>query len=135
MKRFAITLAAAGCLVALGTPAYAATHHARIYRFGHCSAQGDFATCVTNGGSINHPSKIWVNVSATPRQKVDDISWDAVCSKGLGDGSSSGQFSATTPVHHLIHHPYRDPDNCIVTADGQLSGGGHLHIWLSATKA
>jgi hypothetical protein len=137
MKGSIITgIAAAACVLAFSAPAGAATHHGpRIYTFGRCSAQGDFATCVTNGGSINHPAKIWIHVTATPRQKVDDISWDALCSKGLGDGSSSGQFSATTPVNHLIHHPYRDPDNCIVSADGQLSGSGHLHITLIATKA
>jgi hypothetical protein len=98
-----------------------------------CRAQGDFAICVASGNARHQPVTIVVHVRATPRQSVL-VSWDIVCSKGFGAGSSSGQFHSGTPVNRKMHHPYAHPDSCIVSADAQLSSGGHVHLWLTYTR-
>jgi hypothetical protein len=98
-----------------------------------CRAQGDFAICDAAGNARHHPVTILVHVRATPRQSVL-VSWDITCSKGLGAGSSSGQFRSGTPVNRKLHHPYTHPDSCIVSAGAQLSGSGHLHVWLTYTS-
>ena len=90
---------------------------------GSCSAQGQFATCVASG-TANRPITITVTVTASPNQSVF-VAWDAVCSLGTGAGSSSGSFTATTPVTRAISHPYYQPDSCIVSADAQLQAGGN----------
>jgi hypothetical protein len=75
-----------------------------------------------------------VSVSASPDQDVY-VAWDAVCSQGTGAGSSSGSFTAQTPVSRVISHPYYQPDSCIVSADAQLQAGGNsIHISLSYSQ-
>jgi hypothetical protein len=129
MKRLiTIVVAAAASFAVLTTPAFAAT----VHKAGSCRAQGDFATCVTSG-TADHPATIRVHVSATSSQNVT-ISWDMTCTKGLGAGGKSGQFTAHTPVSRVIHHPYAHPDSCIVSADAQLSAIGHLHVWVTYTR-
>ncbi len=118
--------------MASAVPASAST--AKIYHAGSCKAQGDYAVCVTPGGTATGPRDIYVNVESHPDQSVL-ISWSMVCAKGLGAGSRSGQFTARTPVTwHLIRHPYRYPDYCVVSADAQLSNGGSLVVWLTYTR-
>jgi hypothetical protein len=95
-----------------------------------CRAQGDFAICDAAGDARHQPVTIVVHVRATPRQGVS-VAWDITCSKGLGAGGSSGQFNSGTPVNRKLHHPYAHPDSCIVSADAQLSRGGHVHLWLT----
>lgn len=88
-----------------------------------CTAQGDYATCVA-GGSVNDPITIDVTVTSSPDQPVF-VAWDDTCSEGLGAGSASGSFTASTPVTTQISHPYHQPDNCVVSADAQLQNGGN----------
>jgi hypothetical protein len=130
MNRFTIIGATvAGSLatvIMLALPVSAAT---KTYHAGSCRASGDFATCVTSG-TAKLPVSIRVHVSASRKQQVL-VSWDMVCSKGLGAGAKSGQFTAVTPVNRLMHHPYAHPDSCIVSADAQLSSGGSLHVWVT----
>jgi hypothetical protein len=45
-----------------------------------------------------------------------------------------GWASDKHPLTRTVHMPYRRPDFCSVSADAQLSNGGHLHIWLTAQK-
>jgi len=133
MKRLlTIVLAAVTSVAIITTPALAAGHPVKVHQFGSCRAQGDFATCVASG-TAHHPVTIRVHVSASPSQQVD-VAWDMTCSKGLGAGGKSGQFTAGTPVNRVLHHPYKHPDMCIVSADAQLSGSGHLHVWLTYTS-
>jgi hypothetical protein len=98
-------------------------------RIGSCTAEGDFATCDADG-TADDPVDIYAHVASSPRQQVT-VFWDMTCSKGDGAGSSQGQFTATTTVRRLIHHPYTRPDQCSVAAAAQLSDGGSLHVWLS----
>ncbi|MGI8445760.1 MAG: hypothetical protein ACR2MP_00940 [Streptosporangiaceae bacterium] len=127
-----LVLAAAplAALVLAAAPASAAAmHHKRI---GSCRANGDYATCDASG-SVNHPLALRVHANSGPHQRVT-VYWDVTCSKGYGAGSKSGHFSGTTPLRRGVPMNYRRPDNCILSADAQLSSGGTLHIWLTARK-
>jgi hypothetical protein len=131
----AALLTLSGWLVLAAGPASAAAP--AVVHLGSCRAQGDYATCVASG-SVNHPHSIHVYVSASPGQKIINGNWDVVCAKGTGAGSKSGTFkgwaSDRRPLRRTVHMPYRRPDYCTVSADAQLSHGGHLHIWLTAQK-
>jgi hypothetical protein len=96
----------------------AADHHA-----GSCTASGQYAICVASGNATR-PHRIRVHVHAAPNQHVL-VSWETVCSRGLGAGSRSGQFTAWTPVNRIIRHPYTHPDSCTIASDAQLQDGGH----------
>jgi hypothetical protein len=135
MRRVIGSVVAGVALVGLGLFGVAAlaSVHTRAHRFASCHASGDYATCVA-AGTAKRPLVIRVHVSASPRQPVY-VAWSDTCSKGFGAGSKSGHFTTTTPIHRKIRHPYRRPDSCIVSADGQLqNGGNHIHIWLTATR-
>jgi Ricin-type beta-trefoil lectin domain len=120
-------LLAAGAIAASTAAASASTG------FGSCSAQGDFATCIASG-TATRPITIMVSVSASPDQDVY-VSWSAVCSQGTGAGSSSGSFTARTPVSRVISHPYYQPDSCDVAAGAQLQAGGNsIHVSLTYSQ-
>jgi hypothetical protein len=119
--------AAAVLLIAAGTASAAAS--GKAHRAGSCAASGDFAVCVASGTATG-PAGIYVHVASNPGQRVN-VSWDMVCSKGDGAGSSSGRFSARTTVRRLVHHPYAHPASCTVAASAQLNAGGSLHVWIS----
>jgi hypothetical protein len=116
-------------LVAIGIgSAQAAT--APLHYAGACTAHGQFATCVA-GGTDTRPATLYVTARTHNHQRLT-VFWDVVCSKGLSAGSKSGQFTARSPiVLHVLKHPYRHPDSCIVSADAQISTGNYLHIQLS----
>ena len=139
MKTRKLLTAGAAGLAGLGLagftalPAVAAPASTRT--IGTCSAQGDYATCVASG-TTNYPRTrtLTVTVTSTPRQTVS-VYWDMVCSQGLGAGSRSGSFTARTPVTRTIPHPYRQPNQCIVSADAQLQAGGNsIHLTLKASS-
>jgi len=133
-------VALATILLAIATfsagPALAASHAAAAPRtaantFASCRAQGGFAVCIASG-TVHRPLVIRVHVTSSRVQKVS-VSWNMVCVKGSGAGSSMGHFRATVPVNRIIRHPYRRPGSCTVAASGQLARGGHIHVWLTAT--
>jgi hypothetical protein len=130
-KSIVAALAGMGLVLATGLPAAAATQD-RVKTFGSCHAQGDFAICDASG-SVNKPLQLWVHVWAKPKQKVSGA-WDVVCSKGTGAGSESGNINWMTTLNKKLRMNYAHPDSCIASADAQLSGGGKLHIWLTAVK-
>jgi hypothetical protein len=136
IKKFAPVLAAgaASALMLTGT-ASAATHH-KPRTFASCSAQGGYAIC-TAGGSVNHPSSIWLHVRAQPEQRVTGA-WDVQCSKGMGVGDKSGSFTGKASPTYTRRLPmnYKHPDQCIVSADGQLTNGNgnSIHLWLTVGK-
>ncbi|HUZ53451.1 MAG TPA: hypothetical protein VMU94_13115 [Streptosporangiaceae bacterium] len=133
MKRLlTLVLAMAGLFALLQGPALASPAGAGR-RIAACTAQGQFAICDAAGNARHHPVTIVVHVRATPVQSVF-VAWDITCAKGSGAGSSSGHFRSGTPVNRKLHHPYKHPDNCIVSADAQLARGGHLHLWLTYTS-
>lgn len=125
-------------LVAPAVPASAMTAHGRaasvalyrVVRVGHCSARGDFATCVASG-SVNKPMVIYASVYASPNQHVSGA-WSMTCSKGTGAGSKSGTMSGTTPLRHRLRMPYAHPDSCSVAADAQLSNRGTINVTITA---
>jgi hypothetical protein len=100
----------------------------KTYEISSCRASGMYSTC-DEAGDATEPVAIQVHVTAKPNQSVL-VSWDNVCSEGLNAASTSGQFTATTPVDRKIGMPYRHPDSCTVAAGAQLNnGGGSLHVW------
>jgi hypothetical protein len=130
-RRLAASVAATG-LLTLGTMVAGAAA-ASAGTIGSCSAQGDFATCVASGTAIK-PLTITVTVTARPNQGVY-VAWDTVCSQGTGAGTSSGSFTATTPVTRTIPHPYHQPDSCTVAADAQLNNGGNsIHVSIASSS-
>jgi len=123
-----LALAGITALPAVAAPASTTT-------IGTCSARGDYAICVA-GGTAHYPRTrtLTVTVTSSPRQTVS-VYWDTVCSQGFGAGSRSGSFKARTPVTRTIPHPYRRPDQCIVSADAQLQAGGNsIHVSLKASS-
>ncbi len=130
LKRLLVALAIAAPIALLVTPASAAPASIQI---GSCRAHGQFAICDASGNARNHPVTIVLHVRSVPDQSVSGA-WDMTCAKGLGAGSSSGRYNSGTPINRILHKPYLHPDNCIVSADGQLAHGGSLHIWLTYTS-
>jgi hypothetical protein len=130
-RRTAASLAAVGLLAFGGVAATAVAASAGT--IGSCSAQGDFADCAASG-TANHPLTITVTVTSSPDESVT-VFWDTTCSQGSGAGSSSGNFTATTPVTRVISHPYHQPDSCVVAADGGLnSTGNSIEVSLASSS-
>jgi hypothetical protein len=135
MKLATLALAAGPlAALALAAPASAATtaHKAHQVQFASCHAQGDFAICDASGTTW-HPLSVVLHVTSTPGQHVSGA-WDVTCSKGLGAGSRSGNFSGTTPYKKTLKLNYKRPDSCIVSADAQLGTGGGMRVRLVAWK-
>ena len=97
-----------------------ATGSSTVHQAGTCRARGDFASCITSGNATA-PISIHVHVHANPRQSVF-VDWETICSLGSGAGSRSGQFTATTPIRHIMRMAYSRPDSCTVSAGGFLQG-------------
>ncbi|MGP7997857.1 MAG: hypothetical protein ACLPKI_11105 [Streptosporangiaceae bacterium] len=131
MRRFGVILAAVP-LAGLAVAAPASAGATQIRQVGSCTAQGDYATCDASG-TVNRPRELIVHGRSTPGQQVS-VYWSMTCAKGMGAGSKSGQFTATTPLHRVMKMPYRHPDWCSVAAGAQLSDGGHLRVWITAVR-
>ncbi|MGH3186085.1 MAG: RICIN domain-containing protein [Streptosporangiaceae bacterium] len=128
------TLMLAASLLTAGTIAATATGASANTTFASCSGQGSYAICDATG-TANSPVTITVTVTSSPDQAVY-VAWDAVCSEGDSAGSSSGSFTAQTPVSRTITHPYHQPDSCIVSADAQLQDAGNsVHLILSYSQS
>ena len=124
MLRVAAPSAALLAPILVVQPASAAvTHHA-----GSCRISGDFATCVASGNATGGIKNIYAHVSASPNQSVA-VAWSMTCVKGSGAASSSGHFTATTPIRRYLRMPFFRPSSCSVATDAQLSGSGSLHSW------
>ena len=131
--KLAIAAAPVAALL-VAAPASATTNAHRVHpvQFASCHAQGDYAICDASGTTW-HPLSVVLHVTSTPGQQVSGA-WDVVCSKGLGAGSRSGNFSGTTPLKRTLKLNYRRPDNCIVAADAQLGTGGSVTVRLVSWK-
>jgi 3D (Asp-Asp-Asp) domain-containing protein len=127
-RRLAASVAATGLLALGGVVATAAVASAGT--IGSCGAQGDFATCDASA-TANHPLTITVTVTSSPDESVT-VFWDTVCSQGSGAGTSSGNFTATTPVTRTISHPYHQPDSCDVGVAAGLNNNGK---WIKVSIA
>jgi hypothetical protein len=132
LRRLGVSMAMTGLLTAGALAAGTAVAGAAT-RIGSCTAQGDFATCVASG-TADGPATLTVTVTSSPDQQVY-VAWSDVCAEGTGAGSSSGSFTAQTPVSRNISHPYSRPDSCTVSADAQLQAGGNtITVSLSYSK-
>jgi hypothetical protein len=132
LRRVSASIAAA-ILVTAGVIAAASAANAST-GIGSCSAQGDYAICDASGTAPD-PVTLTVSVTSSPDQDVS-VAWTDVCSEGTGAGSTSGSFTAETPVSRTISHPYYQPDSCIVSADAQLQAGGNsVHVSLSYSQS
>ena len=58
----------------------------------------------------------------------------ALAGVGLVLGHWAGNINGMTTLNKKLRMNYAHPDSCIASADAQLSGGGKLHIWLTAVK-
>lgn len=135
IKRFGTVLAAiAATAMLVAGSASAATHrHHYGKTFAQCRAHGAYAICGADG-TVNNPVKLFVHVRAKPSQSVTGA-WDVSCSKGLSAAGKSGTFSGRTTLTKRLRMPYRHPDQCIVSADAQLSKDhGSIHLWLTVVK-
>jgi hypothetical protein len=100
----------------------------KTYSAGSCRASGGYATC-DEAATATDPVSIQVHVTSSPDQSVL-VSWTMTCSQGLSAASTSGQFTAQTPIDRTVHHPYAHPGSCTIAAGAQLSEDhGSLHVW------
>ena len=97
-------------------------------RIGKGSARGDYAAASV-GGTAHNPNKIYMKVTARPRQRIT-ASWSMTCAKGFGTGSKSGEFAGRTPEVRRLRMPMRNPDDCYLGASGQLDDSGRIVIRL-----
>ncbi|HEY2641419.1 MAG TPA: hypothetical protein VGI66_16240 [Streptosporangiaceae bacterium] len=104
----------------------------KVYLAGSCRSSGDYAVC-DEAGDATKPTAIQVLVTASPNQSVL-VSWDVVCTAGYSAASTSGQFTAQTPIDRTIRHPFAHPDSCTIAAGAQLSSSGSLHVWTHYEK-
>jgi hypothetical protein len=124
MKVLGITL-----VVALCAASAALGGRAAVKRFVHASASGDYAIAQASG-TANHPHSIWVKVVASPSQNAD-LHWTMVCTKGFGAGSKSGSVrSARAPFKRKLRMPTKNPRDCTVAANAQLSNSGRVTVIL-----
>ena len=98
----------------------------KVYHAGSCTSSGGYATCV-EGGTANNPVRLYADVTSKPHQSVL-VTWDMVCSRGLSAASSSGQYTATTPILRVMRHPFKHPDSCTVAVGGGLNASGSLTV-------
>ncbi len=92
------------------------------------SARGDYAA-VAASGTAHNPNKIYMKVTARPRQRIT-ASWSMTCAKGFGTGSKSGDFAGRTPQVRRLRMPMRNPDDCYLGASAQLDDSGKIVIRL-----
>jgi hypothetical protein len=129
----ASAVALAGIVSSGSASAAVRVNHAKVFHAGHCTARGEYATCVA-GGTANSPVTIRVHVRSSHKGQHVYVAWSDVCTKGDGAGSRSGSYNAKTVSNHKIGHPYERPDSCIVSADAQLNGGSFIKVWITYTR-
>jgi hypothetical protein len=126
-----VVSAAALALLSVVPDAAAQTAAAHIWHRS-CTATGALAICTVTG-TVNHPQKIWMHVTADPNQQVQG-SWTMTCSKGTGARTKSGNVAGMTPLTHKLPMPYKLPKSCTVSADAQLTSvnGTSIKVVLTA---
>lgn len=150
----AVLLAGAAAAIAVaGTaaPAYAspaATSHAvtpaaaKKHYVGACHSSGDFPICTIGTREIFDVSHIYVHVWGSLRRSDGvrsriDVSYDTLCSKGLGSASDSGDKYGYLTYTHTLPHPYSKPDTCLASAvfsPASFSASGHFHAQIYFTR-
>jgi hypothetical protein len=115
---------------------------------GSATAAGDYATTVATG-TATRPRTIEIVIYTSSRQSGIDAAWNIVCTRGLGAGSKSGQFTTGTygkappsptggrgwwTIKGPLRMPMAHPDSCIVSVDAQLSGSGTIKLQILAVR-
>jgi hypothetical protein len=115
---------------------------------GSASAAGDYATTIATG-TATRPRTIEIVIYTSSTQRGIDVAWNIVCTRGLGAGSKSGQFTTGTygkappsptggrgwwTIKGPLKMPMAHPDSCIVSADAQLSGSGSIKVQILAVR-
>jgi hypothetical protein len=126
MDRIAPKALIVAALTAAAFPAAALAAH----QIGSKSGSGDYAIALASG-TANHPHHLYVKITTRPAQRATG-SWTMVCSKGLSAGSKSGDISGSGTFRRTLRMPNRRPDDCTVSASGQLSSGGKILVSLLA---
>jgi len=125
MRRLIIVLAVAASAAISAGPAWAAESPT----IAACRASGAQASCTVTA-TIRHPGIIRAHATSRPAQQVT-VTWSMTCTSGKSTASTSGSFTAETPVSRILTHPFRHPSSCKVTASAKLAKTGHLHAWLT----
>ncbi len=126
MRRLITLLVAASSAVLISSSALAATGHAKAIS---CSASGAAATCTVTR-TMHHPNVIRVHATARPNQMAG-VTWSMTCTKGKDVDSTSGSFTARTPIRHRLRPSDRHSGLCLVSATVTLAKTGHLRAWLT----
>jgi hypothetical protein len=128
MRRLITLLVAASSAVLISSSAWAAADHPP--KASSCRASGAAASCTVTR-TVHHPNVIRVHATARPNQTVS-VTWSMTCTKGKDIDTTSGSFTARTPVSHRLRPSDRHSGSCAVSATVQLAKSGHLHAWLTA---
>lgn len=123
--KIALTLAMLTVAVTMAQSAFAAQADKVI---GRSHASGDFAITLASGRATS-PHAILVKAVARPVQAVS-VNWTLVCSKGTGAGSKSGGVTVKSGRLVATRFPMTAPDDCTVSAAGQLKSSGTITVTL-----
>jgi hypothetical protein len=126
MNRTSAICAAVVAAAVVATAAAAATPRV----IGSASAGGDYAIANASG-TAKHPHQVYVRVLAKPAQAVRGA-WTLVCSKGFGAGTKSGTVTGRAPFTKPLKLPMKNSDQCIVSANAQLSRSGTVTVQILA---
>jgi hypothetical protein len=131
MRRLIIVIAVAASAAIAAGPAWAGG--TPVTTIAACRASGAQASCALTA-KIGHPVIIRAHATARPAQHVT-VTWSMTCTSGKATGTTSGSFTAETPVSRILPHPFRHPGSCKVTASTRLAKTGHLRAWLTAQNS
>jgi Ricin-type beta-trefoil lectin domain len=137
-RRTRVAAAAAGSLVIAAGAFAAITLTAKAQTEGSCSSTGLNASCEA-AETIGTPASVSAIVTSDPSDLPVEIAWTADCTlNGSSDTTTGSLANVDTPINDVIGLPYSNPDSCIVTATGSLTGDGttgEIVVTLSFTTA
>jgi hypothetical protein len=84
-------------------------------------------------GNATKPHALFVKVTSKPRLLAAG-NYTTDCDKKGTGGTRGDKFRGKTPVVVKLHHRFRNPDRCEVTASAQIAGKGWVKIALYAKR-
>jgi uncharacterized protein YxeA len=79
---------------------------------------------VNVGALMRKPGKVYLRVSAAPKQKVT-VNWTLACGVGA---TGQGDYEATPPDTRQLELPKKNPKTCVASASTQLDGNGRVKL-------
>jgi hypothetical protein len=73
---------------------------------------------------MRNPGKIYMRVSAAPKQKVT-VNWTLACGVGA---TAQGDYEATPPDTRQLELPKKKPKTCVASASTQIDGNGRVKL-------